>query len=655
MDLRSTRLRGDADIAITSFVAARHPTESCGTNGLPLTPNSVAILGQSQRLRLLAHQNLCTHLDCVRGKHERIVTVSDCYADSIADDGGVAQSVRSDGDLMLKLVRQTLSGLAYLHRHGIVHATLEPSRVMLDTEGDVKLYNYGLGHLSNYGEYVAFPIFNPRFAAPEIIAAGPPVLQLARAAAAKGDLEKDSGDEEDMESLNMIPPEPQPRYDPKCDTWSLGMVAACAALDLPHGPWPSLKVPQIARKLLSLGEYQGNVLDRIARESDRGDRVGSIPAAVRDLIDACLQPDLEKRPCASTLLKEKFPEVASIVNDDGNMFTFPTLRLRCNDLDELSNGAEDGDDEEQPLDVLTIQETYYLWKLAGGDVLGELTRHGLMVTRPPLLSLPKLVLSEGHAEGQRKERSSLYDPVIIKLSLEQLRSCLAEITTEDCYPLLLENGFWEDKPDSDTASTNTQVVSEADETAALPLIIKEGDVKYQFKRIVLYRRLLQCYPFQRPRIWTEARVDSLPQYRAFIWAALLGIEHDTAAAYDAIDKETWTPTDRQIEVDIPRCHQYNNLLASPEGHRKFKRVLKAWVTANPEYVYWQGLDSLCAPFLYLNFNDEALAFACLSAFIPKYLHGMFQKDNAAVIQEYLAKFRHIQAFHDPGTLPEDQC
>jgi TBC domain-containing protein kinase-like protein len=63
--------------------------------------------------------------------------------------------------------------------------------------------------------------------------------------------------------------------------------------------------------------------------------------------------------------------------------------------------------------------------------------------------------------------------------------------------------------------------------------------------------------------------------------------------------------------------QYNSLLASPEGHRKFKRILKAWVVANPQYVYWQGLDSLCAPFLYLNFNDEALAFACLSAFIPK--------------------------------------
>ena len=60
----------------------------------------------------------------------------------------------------------------------------------------------------------------------------------------------------------------------------------------------------------------------------------------------------------------------------------------------------------------------------------------------------------------------------------------------------------------------------------------------------------------------------------------------------------------QIEVDIPRCHQYDELLSSCEGHQKFKRVLKAWVVSHPQYVYWQGLDSLCAPFLFLNFNNE---------------------------------------------------
>lgn len=127
----------------------------------------------------------------------------------------------------------------------------------------------------------------------------------------------------------------------------------------------------------------------------------------------------------------------------------------------------------------------------------------------------------------------------------------------------------------------------------------------------------------------------------------------------------------QIEVDIPRCHQYNELLSSKTGHLKLKRVLKAWVVSNKQYVYWQGLDSLCAPFVYLNFNDEgayggireylffhlvnrvcwftvsARAYACFSAFIPKYLHNFFLKDNSAVIMEYLTKFSHLIAFHDP--------
>ena len=52
-----------------------------------------------------------------------------------------------------------------------------------------------MGHLSNYGEYVAFPIFNPRFAAPEVIAAGPPTSQLAMAASTEG-VEKGAGDDE---------------------------------------------------------------------------------------------------------------------------------------------------------------------------------------------------------------------------------------------------------------------------------------------------------------------------------------------------------------------------------------------------------------------------------------------------------------------------
>ena len=43
-----------------------------------------------------------------------------------------------------------------------------------------------------------------------------------------------------------------------------------------------------------------------------------------------------------------------------------------------------------------------MWQLAGGDVVSELGRHGLMVTMPPIVALPKLVLGEGHFQGQVK-------------------------------------------------------------------------------------------------------------------------------------------------------------------------------------------------------------------------------------------------------------
>jgi TBC domain-containing protein kinase-like protein len=87
-------------------------------------------------------------------------------------------------------------------------------------------------------------------------------------------------------------------------------------------------------------------------------------------------------------------------------------------------------------------------------------------------------------------------------------------------------------------------------------------------------------------------------------------------------------------------------LASPEAHYKLKRVLKAWVISNPNLVYWQGLDSLCAPFLFLNFNSEEIAYSCLQNFVNKYAAKFFLKDNSAVIHEYLTVFSHLISFHD---------
>lgn len=52
-----------------TFFAQSHPVEVCGSNGLPLTPNSITIYGKSQFLKTIQHPHLSTYLDIIRSKH----------------------------------------------------------------------------------------------------------------------------------------------------------------------------------------------------------------------------------------------------------------------------------------------------------------------------------------------------------------------------------------------------------------------------------------------------------------------------------------------------------------------------------------------------------------------------------------------------------
>ncbi|KAE8749565.1 hypothetical protein FOCC_FOCC003831 [Frankliniella occidentalis] len=560
-----------------TFFATSHAGDVCGTNGLPLTPNSITIYGRSQILRTFSHPNLCTYLDIIRGKHERTMIVSEFHAQTLAL---LQEPLPLLG--IVKLCHQTLTALSYINSHDIVHRCLAPDNIMINAKGNVKLFNYGLYYMTGKGSDVSFPIGNPRYMAPEVF--------LVDSQIASG---------------------------PKVDVWSLGIILTEQALGVEQ-LWPELKLAQLMRKVLSLINCNSDtsVFSRIAREHSCWSKYESLPQSLVHLINSCLQLNPLDRPTPKELLE------------------FPIFKEYSFDEYSLAERPDTLVETTHHLNSLPLQELYYLWRLAGGDVQSELKKQGLIRTMPPILSVPRLVLLEGSVLGKRRDQTSLLDLKIIPLSLESLRNRLAPVPVSAYYPLI---------------TTKSDVLNDAEEcdAADLPLIIRERDTEYQFRRVVLFRRLLEGYPHTKSAIVREARKDIPPLYRGRVWAALLEVEGDIEAHYRETDKETPTHTDRQIEVDIPRCHQYDELLSSRDGHRKFKRVLKAWVERNPQYVYWQGLDSLCAPFIYLNFNNEAMAFACLSAFIPKYLHRFFLKDNSAVIREYLAKFTHVIAFHDP--------
>ncbi|KAF8985817.1 hypothetical protein BGZ46_001785 [Entomortierella lignicola] len=364
--------------------------------------------------------------------------------------------------------------------------------------------------------------------------------------------------------------------------------------------------------------------------------------------------------------------------------------------------------KQELLSKLPLSQVFYLWKLAGGDVETQFRRKGRLAGTPAIQLLPKVVKVAETKEDQQsnnntrtpvRDAADLFSDVACILPLENLEAEILrsihepnkdQFSWDTDYFLFsdpdemnfLQSTMGNDEkfdkdgkekaflyPDSmqpPTKSKNTSSAGlgirgageipigakslgqqPAKNRVKVPLAIREKDLGYQYQRLSMFTDLLLQYPASRAEILHHSKIDIPPLIRGKVWAAILGVVGDYQEVYDGFDKYTEKPTDRQIELDVPRCHQYNQLMFSPAGHEKMKRLLKCWIEANENQVYWQGLDSCCAPFLTLNFNDEALAFGCIQLFLPKFLKDMFLHDNSQVIHEYLAVFRHLLSYHDP--------
>ncbi|KAH8513175.1 hypothetical protein H0E87_006460 [Populus deltoides] len=158
------------------------------------------------------------------------------------------------------ILKETLKALEYLHRQGHIHRDVKAGNILLDTNGDVKLADFGVAAcMFDAGDRQRSRntfVGTPCWMAPEVLQPG-------------------SG------------------YNSKADIWSFGITA----LELAHGHAPFSKYPPMKVLLMTIQNAPPG-LDY--------DRDKKFSKSFKEMVAMCLVKDQTKRPTAEKLLKHSF-------------------------------------------------------------------------------------------------------------------------------------------------------------------------------------------------------------------------------------------------------------------------------------------------------------------------------------------------------------
>jgi hypothetical protein len=133
--------RSEKHLALLSFLARLYPNDKCGSNGLPLTPNSIRIYGRFQCLKLLTSKYLCRYIDMQRGNQERLFLVSEHYSLTLNDllnDTYIYNLIITNMSVLIKWIYQMMKAFIYLNNNRILNRYVHLKYVCITPKGKFK-------------------------------------------------------------------------------------------------------------------------------------------------------------------------------------------------------------------------------------------------------------------------------------------------------------------------------------------------------------------------------------------------------------------------------------------------------------------------------------------------------------------------------------
>ncbi|KAI8899812.1 rab-GTPase-TBC domain-containing protein [Globomyces pollinis-pini] len=497
-------------------------------------------------------------------------------------------------DQLKKWALDLITALDFLHSKGIVLRNIGLENILIDKNNDVLFTNHILYYITGNGTDVDFPIGNPKYFPPELISGG-----------TKANVHSTT----------------------KTDMWSLGVLL--------------LEIYLTGNGLIDSVDWfkASDIVSILKNTSSLTDIIQALELDVdfKSVLLQLLDIDPKKRPSAATLFNSKFLEGFKPING-WQKRPFIPAKVKTPTLKEYNP---------------SMYELYNLWKLNGADLDKDVFPQVDTTVAPAIDCLPKTVMLSTSLQASilALQKPPLYQDEISTVSLQSIWEKINVAKNDPNFSQTTKavyNDSWKQNQEFTPENFDSIWRTFEYKPGQMNFSVKDKDVNYQILRLYEFKQLLKQFPHSREMIRKEALYDVPPLLRGAIWAAILDIRGDPELLYNLHNIEKEMQTDRQLDLDIPRCHQYHELLSNPLGHKKLKRVLKAWIASEKgKQVYWQGLDSLCACFVTLNFNNEALAFASMKAFINKYCKGFFILDNSKVMREHMLTFRHLHSFHDP--------